>query len=142
MDKAAFQAPAEHLNQVGKGYLPGLVGVRFTAAGEGWVEAELPVRQDVMAPNGFLHAASIVALADTACGYGCVRALPEGAVGFTTIELKTNFLGTARDGVVTVRADAKHLGRTTQLWDAEVKHRETGKTIALFRCTQMALWPR
>lgn len=142
MAKNTFQVSAEDLNQVGKGYLPGLVGVRFTSAGEGWIEAELPVRQEVMAPNGFLHAASIIALADSACGYGCMRALPEGASGFTTIELKTNFLGTARDGVIAMRGEAKHLGRTTQLWDAEVKHRETGKVIALFRCTQMVLWPR
>jgi uncharacterized protein (TIGR00369 family) len=143
MAKEAFQVSADDLNEVGKGFLPGLVGVRFTGAGEGWIEAELPVRQEVMAPNGFLHAASVIALADSASGYGCMRALPEGAVGFTTIELKTNFLGTAREGdVVECRAQAKHLGRTTQLWDAEVKHRDTGKTIALFRCTQMVLWPR
>ena len=95
-----------------------------------------------MAPNGFLHAASVIALADTLCGYACVRALPEGAKGFTTVELKTNFLGTALDGTIEARAEAQHFGRTTYLWDTEVKHRETGKTIALFRCTQMVLWPK
>ncbi|MEM8771201.1 MAG: PaaI family thioesterase [Pseudomonadota bacterium] len=126
----------------GEGHLPGLVGVHVTGLGEGWLEAELPVRKEVMAPNGFLHAASVIALADTACGYGCVASLPEGANGFTTIELKTNFTGTARDGVATCRAEAVHLGRTTQLWDATVKHRETAKTIAHFRCTQMVLWPK
>lgn len=133
---------AEQFNDFGGAFLPGLVGVRITAAGDGWLEGELAVRQAVMAPNGFLHAASVIALADTLCGYACVRALPEGAKGFTTVELKTNFLGTAREGVIEARAEARHLGRTTQLWDAEVKHRETGKTIALFRCTQMVLWPK
>lgn len=128
------------LNSISKGHLPGLVGIHFTDAGESWVEAELPVRQEVMAPNGYLHAATVVALADTACGYGCRMALPEGATGFTTIELKSNFIGTALDGVIETRADAKHLGRTTQLWDATVKHRETDKVIAHFRCTQMVLW--
>ena len=123
-------------------HLPGLVGILFTAAGDGWLEAELPVRQEVMAPNGFLHAASVIALADSACGFGCLLALPEGAQGFTTIELKSNFTGTARDGVIETRAEAKHLGRTTQLWDAAVKHRDTGKVIAHFRCTQMVLWPK
>lgn len=130
------------LNTISQGHLPGLVGVQFTAVGEGWAEAELPVNKSVMAPNGFLHAASVVALADTACGYGCRMALPEGAVGFTTVELKSNFTGTAREGVIETRAEAKHLGRTTQLWDAAVKHRDTGKTIAHFRCTQMVLWPK
>lgn len=130
------------LNAVGDGFLPGLVGVRFTGAGDGWLEAELPVQKEVMAPNGFLHAASVIALADTACGYGCTRALPDGAAGFTTIELKSNFTGTARDGVIRTRAEARHLGRTTQLWDAVVTNGETGKEIAYFRCTQMVLWPR
>ena len=129
-------------NNAGADYLPGLLGLEFTGFGEGWVEAEMKVRQALMAPNGFLHAASVIGLADSACGYGCVRALPEGAAGFTTIELKSNFLGTARDGVVDCRAEAQHLGRTTQLWDATVKHRETGKVIAMFRCTQMVLWPK
>jgi len=130
------------LQNVGEGYLPGLIGLEFTGSGDGWVEAEVKVRKALMAPNGFLHAASVIALADTACGYGCVRALPEGAVGFTTIELKSNFLGTARDGVIECRAEVNHRGRTTQLWDATVTHRETGKTIALFRCTQLVLWPK
>ncbi len=130
------------LNARSEGHLPGLAGIVFTGAGDGWVEAEAPVRQEIMAPNGFLHAASVVALADTACGYGCVMALPEGANGFTTVELKSNFTGTARDGLIETRAEAKHLGRTTQLWDAIVRHRDTGKTIAHFRCTQMVLWPK
>lgn len=95
-----------------------------------------------MASNGFLHAASVVALVDTACGYGCVASLPEGASGFTTIELKANFLGTAREGVVACEARMVHGGRTTQLWDAEVRHEDSGKVIALFRCTQSILWPR
>lgn len=133
---------ANHANEFGAGFLPGLLGLDFTGFGDGWVEAEVKVRKALMAPNGFLHAASVIGLADSACGYGCVRALPEGASGFTTIELKSNFLGTARDGTIECRAEAKHLGRTTQLWDATVKHRESGKVIALFRCTQMVLWPR
>ena len=130
------------LNAAIKGHLPGLVGMIFTSAGEGWIEAELAIRRELMAPNGFLHAGTVVTLADTCCGFGCVRALPEGARGFTTIELKSNFLGAALEGAIACRAEAKHLGRTTQLWDAEVKHRDTGKTIALFRCTQAVLWPK
>lgn len=132
----------DDFNRFGAGFLPGLIGINIAAVGDDWVEGEMPVRRDLMAPNGFLHAASVIALADTLCGYGCVRALPDGAAGFTTVELKSNFLGTAREGTVIARAEAKHKGRTTQLWDAEVKHRETGKVIAVFRCTQMVLWPR
>src|SRR5690606_24675728 len=95
-----------------------------------------------LAPNGFLHAATVVALADTACGFGCVRALPETATGVTTVELKTTLLGTATGGAVTCEATLTHAGRTTQVWDATVTHADTGRTIALFRCTQMVLYPR
>lgn len=133
---------ASNIQAAGAEYLPGLIGIQFTDAGEGWLEAELKVRKALMAPNGYLHAGSVVSLADSACGYGCVLNLPEGASGFTTVELKTNFLGTAREGVIECRAEALHLGRTTQLWDATVRHRDTGKRIALFRCTQMVLWPK
>ena len=106
------------------------------------IRAELAVRPELMAPNGFLHAGSLVTLADTAAGYGCVANLPADASGFTTIELKTNHLGTARDGHVDCVAHPCHVGRTTQVWDAVVTHRDTGKTLALFRCTQMVLYPK
>ena len=124
----------------GTGYLPGLVGVEIVTVSRDLVQSRMAVRREVMAPNGFLHAASVVALADTSCGYGCVAALPQGAKGFTTIELKSNFLGTARDGHIACRATPVHLGRTTQVWDAVVTSEATGAKIALFRCTQMVLW--
>ena len=84
----------------------------------------------------------MVALADTACGFATIAHLPEGAESFTTIELKSNFLGTARDGAVDAMARAAHVGRNTQVWDATVTDAASGRTIALFRCTQMILWPR
>jgi 1,4-dihydroxy-2-naphthoyl-CoA hydrolase len=124
----------------GDGYLPGLVGVEIVTVSREAVESRMAVRREVMAPNGFLHAASVVALADTSCGYGCVAALPEGAKGFTTVELKSNFLGTAREGFIRCRATPAHLGRTTQVWDAVVTNEANGAKIALFRCTQMVLW--
>jgi len=132
----------EQLNERSKGTLPGHLGIVFTKSGRGEMHATLAVQGTLMAPNGYLHAGTVVSLADTACGYGCVASLPEGASGFTTIELKTNFLGTARDGHIDCVAKATHLGRTTQLWDAVVTHRETGKTMALFRCTQLVIYPK
>ena len=132
----------EHFNQRGIGHFPGLLGVVVTQVVQGELHSELGVRPELMAPNGFLHAGSIVTLADTSAGYGCVAHLPEGATGFTTVELKSNHLGTARDGTIACVAKAVHLGRTTQVWDATVTHRETGRTLALFRCTQMILYPR
>ncbi len=128
------------VNARGADYLPGLLGIVFTDARVGSTRAELAVKKCHMAPNGFLHAGTVVTMADTCSGYGCIASLPKGATGFTTIELKSNHLGTARDGTLECVATAVHLGRTTQVWDAVVKHRESGKTIALFRCTQMILY--
>ena len=124
------------------GHLPGLLGVSILSVKPEGLESRLDVRREVMAPNGFLHAASVIALADTSCGYGCVTHLPQGASGFTTIELKTNFVGTAREGAIFCRATPIHLGRTTQVWDAEVSVEGSSAKIALFRCTQMVLWPK
>ncbi|MGH8713024.1 MAG: PaaI family thioesterase [Casimicrobiaceae bacterium] len=126
----------------GEGFLPGLIGVRFTAISETQVDAELDIRPALLAPNGYLHAAAVIALADTACGYGCLAHLPIGADNFTTVELKSNFLGTARAGTIGCVALPVHLGNATQIWDAVVSDRGTGKKLALFRCTQLILWPR
>lgn len=132
----------EYFQSFGAGHLPGHLGVEIVTASAERVESRLAVRREVMAPNGFLHAASVVALADTSCGYGCVAALPDGASGFTTIELKSNFFGTARDGAITCRAAPVHRGRTTHVWDAVVTVEGSGARVAQFRCTQMILWPK
>jgi len=124
------------------GHLPGLVGLQILTMTAQGVESRLEVRKALMAPNGFLHAATVIALADTSCGYGCVALLPQGASGFTTLELKANFLGTTREGAIACRATPVHLGRTTQVWDAAVTVEGTDRKIALFRCTQMVLWPK
>jgi 1,4-dihydroxy-2-naphthoyl-CoA hydrolase len=126
----------------GDGRLPGLIGVRFTAVAENRIDAELDIRSELLAPNGYLHAATVIALADTACGYGCLAHLPAGAENFTTIELKSNFLGTAREGKIACVATPAHLGNTTQIWDAVVADGARSRRIALFRCTQLILWPR
>jgi len=131
----------ELFNSRGKGYLPGLVGVEIVEVSEGMVSSRLQVRPDLLAPNGFLHAATAIALADTTAGYGTVSHLPAGASGFTTIELKSNFLGTVLEGEIRCVASAVHRGRTTQVWDAVVTAAATGKTLVLFRCSQMVLWP-
>jgi uncharacterized protein (TIGR00369 family) len=132
----------DDLNRRGEGFLPGYLGIVFTGLTEDALRAELAIRPHHVAPNGYLHAGTVVTLADTACGYGCVTRLPEGATGFTTIELKSNFLGTAREGTIAVVARPQHLGRTTQLWDAVVSSKDSGRTIALFRCTQLVLYAK
>lgn len=131
----------DQLNARSKGYLPGLLGIEFLSLEPGRLTSKLAIRPELLAPNGYLHAAAVIALADTTCGYGTFIDLPDGAENFTTIELKSNFLGTAREGVISCTATRMHGGRTTQVWDAEVKD-EQGRTIALFRCTQLILYPK
>ncbi len=129
-------------NERGSEYLPGYLGIEITRLAQDSLSSRMPVRKLHFAPNDFLHAASIVALADTSCGYATLAHLPAGAQSFTTIELKSNHLGTVRDGSIACVATAQHLGKNTQVWDAVVTDEASGRKIALFRCTQMILWPK
>jgi uncharacterized protein (TIGR00369 family) len=122
--------------------LPGLLGLEFVETRPGFVRGRMDIKPHHLAPNGYLHAASVIALADSACGRGCMATLPEGATSFTTIELKANFLGTALDGAIVTQARLAHGGRTTQVWDASVVREKDDKSIALFRCTQLVIYPK
>jgi 1,4-dihydroxy-2-naphthoyl-CoA hydrolase len=133
---------ADELNALLPGTLPGLLGIVIDSHEPGRLTSHLDVRPDLLAPNGYLHAGTVVTLADTSCGLPTRALLPEGSSGFTTLELKSNHLGTAREGRISAVATNVHAGRTTQVWDAVVSNAATGRTIALFRCTQSVLWPR
>lgn len=132
----------ELLREASKSTLPGYMGLELVEITDGGAVMRCDIQPHHLAPNGFLHAGSVITLADTAAGFGCVGNWPEGASGFTTIELKTNFLGTLLEGVMVAEARLIHPGRTTQVWDVEVSAEATGKTLALFRATQMILYPR
>jgi 1,4-dihydroxy-2-naphthoyl-CoA hydrolase len=142
MSKLRDDVTIEVLNRRGGEYLPGYLGIEMLELLENSLRSRMPVKKLHFAPNNFLHAASIVALADTTCGYATMAHLPQGAQSFTTIELKSNHLGTVSEGSIACLATAQHLGRNTQVWDAVVTDEANGKKIALFRCTQMVLWPK
>lgn len=132
----------ERFNSIGASKLPGHLGIIITQVSATRVSGELTIVESVMAPNGYLHAGTVVTLADTLCGYGCIANLPADASGFTTIELKSNHLGTTLDGTIVAVATPLHRGKTTQVWDAIVTHKESGRTLAAFRCTQMILYAK
>ena len=132
----------EQFNTQWQAHLPGHLGIVVTHVAPGELHAEMAVVPAVASPDGHLHAGSVVALAVHAAGCGCVADLPPDASGFTTLELKANHLGSPRDGHVRCVARRVHGGRSTQVWDVEVTHAETGKPVALFRCTQMLLATR
>jgi 1,4-dihydroxy-2-naphthoyl-CoA hydrolase len=109
----------DQLKAAGEGLFPGLIGIEVDSLVDGVVEAHMLLRDELMAPNGFLHAAAVVGLADTACGYGCI-------------------LRSAQQGTIACEARLVHGGRTTQIWDASVSAPD-GRPMALFRCTQLVL---
>jgi uncharacterized protein (TIGR00369 family) len=129
----------ERFNAAMDGRLPGVFGIRLMSIGHGIAEARLELQPEHLAPNDFLHAGTIITLADSCCGMGCLASLPQEAVGFTTIELKTNFLASATEGALRCRAELAHGGSRTQVWDATVSREQDGRVIALFRCTQFLL---
>lgn len=135
------QAIGEMLRQAGAAMLPGHMGLELIAIGERTTQMRCEIQPFHLAPNGYLHAGAIITLADTAAGYGCVGNLPDGATGFTTIEMKSNFTGTLLEGVMAAEAEMIHGGRTTQVWDVEVSDEATGRKLAYFRATQMILYP-
>lgn len=129
----------ERLNHDAGPCLPGHLGVELLRLEQGQAVGCLRIRPEHLAPNGRLHAASLIALADTMTGHATMAHLPEGARSFATIELKSNHFSTLTEGVITCVASAQHLGRTTQVWDAQVTDEASGKTLMLYRCTQMIL---
>jgi 1,4-dihydroxy-2-naphthoyl-CoA hydrolase len=121
------------------GYFPGLLGMEVVAVEAARVTARAAVRLDLMGPHGFMHGGTLVSLADSVCGIGTVMNLSDGAHGFVTAQLTSNFLGTIRDGSMFCEATPVHVGRTTQVWDATVSNECTMRPLAVFRCTQIVL---
>ena len=139
MERLSIPQTVSEWNERGRDNLPGHLGIEILEVEADSVRARMPVQRSLTAWGNFLHAGTVVSLADTCCGYATIRNLPEDAKGFTTLELKSNFLGTALEGDVTCIARPVHKGRTTHVWDAEVRAEKSGKTIAFFRCTQVIL---
>jgi uncharacterized protein (TIGR00369 family) len=130
---------AAWFNERSRGHLPGQLGITIDEVAQGSLRAHLDVQPHHLAPNGYLHAASVIALADTSAGYACIAHLPETAENFTTLELKASFLGTVREGRIECEARAVHLGRSTQVWEARVSNPANGRLLATFQCTQLLL---
>ena len=131
----------ESLEQRGETRLPGILDLEIVDISKGSATLRCVITEKHLALNGYLHAGSVVALADTTAGYGCVGNLPEGGTGFTTIELKSNHVGTLLEGAMVANGTLAHGGRTTQVWDVTVTAEDTGKAIAFYRCTQLILYP-
>lgn len=133
---------ADEFTQRGREALAGHLGIAVMRVEGAQAQLEMPVQRRVGAPDGHVHAGAVIALATEAAATGCLAALPPGATGFAMIELKANHLSSPHDGWLDATARGVHLGRTLQVWDVEVVHRDTAKPVALIRCTQMVMYPR
>jgi 1,4-dihydroxy-2-naphthoyl-CoA hydrolase len=101
----------------------------------------MPWRADLCTTGGLLHGGAIMALADSAGGACAFANLPADAVGTSTIESKTNFLGGVRDGSVTATARPLHVGGTTIVVETELR-RDDGRLVAKVTQTQTVLRPK
>lgn len=126
----------------GRSYLPGTLDMEVVEIGDGTATLRCPISNKHLALNGFLHAGSIISLADTAAGYGCVANRPDGAIGFTTLEIKSNHVSTLLEGAMVARATMIHGGKTTQVWDVVVSDAATERPLAYYRATQLILYAR
>ena len=142
MAKTSNHTSVDKLNQANVGKLPGHLGLTVLEVADGRVVGRLEVRDDLVAHTGYLLAGAVLSVADILCAYGVSTAWPEGANGFTTAEVKCNFMGTLTTGEGVCTAELLHGGRTTQVWDARFTDEATGKLLAAFRCTQIILYPR
>ncbi len=135
-------ATPEYFTEKDLKHLPGLLGIEVVEVRKGRLKARLELSEKHLALNGYLHAGTIVTLADSGAGYGCLASLPEGASGFTTIELKSNHMATAREGIIHCISECIHAGRTTQVWESSVFSDSPEKMLAKFTCTQLSLYPK
>ena len=131
-----FRQPVsiDALNALSRGTLMERIGIVFTAAGEDWLQATMPVDEGTRQPYGLLHGGASVVLAETlgsSAGNLCVDTATQVCVG---LEINANHLRATRTGTVTGTARAVHVGRTTQVWDIRIEN-EAGKPVCVSRLT-------
>jgi 1,4-dihydroxy-2-naphthoyl-CoA hydrolase len=117
----------------------GLIGVELVSAEKERVEARMLVRPDLCNPMRGLHGGAAMSLADTLGAMGAMMNLPEGSAGTTTLESKSNFLGSAKEGeTILAVCTPIHVGRRTSVWQTKITT-EAGRNVALVTQTQMVL---
>ncbi len=89
---------AADIEDFGRDYLPGWLGMQLVTVDKRRVTARVKLRREMLGPHGYLHGGIQVSIADSLAGWGTVLNLPAGASGMLTTELKTNYLGSMRDG--------------------------------------------
>ncbi len=124
----------EALNDIGRGCMVEHLGIEFTEIGTDYLEAKMPVDHRTKQSLGILHGGASVALAETMGSVASalqVDLLKKIVVG---LEINANHLGSAVEGNVIARVTPIHIGRSTHVWNIEIKNDE-GKKVAISRLT-------
>src|SRR2546421_11153029 len=104
-----------------------LIGAKLTVVEPGYVEIELPFRDDLTQQKGFIHGGILGMIADTACGYSAFSLMPAGC-SIVTVEYKMNILTPAR-GPLVAKGQVIKPGRTLTIARAE-GDADDGKHVA------------
>ena len=130
----------KQLNSLCPGTLMESLGMEFSAAGEGWLEARMPVDRRTCRPDGLLHGGANMALAETVGGALSAMSLPEEhrfqAFG---IEINGNHLKQAKGKFVIARGEFVHLGKRTHVVQVEIRD-EYGTLVTVNRVTNIVTW--
>ena len=127
-----------HLNIISQGTLLTHLGIEFTEIGENYIKARMPVKDETSQPMGILHGGASVSLAESIGSTGSyiiIDKKKESAVG---LEINANHVGSAHEGYVTGKGTLVHKGRTTHIWNIEIRN-EQDKLVSLCRLTVMIL---
>ena len=113
------------------------LGIEFTEVGDDYLVARVPVNRQTCQPYGLLHGGVSVVLAETLGSCGAAFSVPLGTrvVG---LEVNANHLRGVQDGWVTATARPVHLGRTTQVWQIELRD-DQGRLSCTSRLTMAVL---
>ena len=134
--KLTPSTPMELINKFAKNTLVSHLGIIFTAVGEGFVEASMPVDNRTFRPGGFLHGGANLVLAETVAGLGSMVTVDLEEFDVLGIQVSGNHTGSMTEGMVFARADVVHFGTQTHLWNVEIRNAD-GKLISTARVTNM-----
>lgn len=119
------------------------MGAELEEVASGRVSIRLPFRVDLTQQHGFLHAGTIAAIADSACGYAALTLMPADAA-VLSIEFKVNMLAPAKGESIVARALVIRPGRNIMVCRADVHALENGqeKLVAAMQGTMMVVRER
>ena len=133
-----YQKLVDLCNQMSKNTLMETLQITYTAAGEGWLQATMPVNSRVHQPMGLLHGGAMVALAESVGSAASVSIINPKEQEVRGIEIAANHLKSVREGVVTATAKIIHQGKSLHLWEIRIEN-EKGELVSLCKLTNMIL---